>query len=503
MPFSLQLKLTLSHLAVTIISVLILNVLIFGGYLVYLRTDAVAKWAGAEAAYLAEEVLWALADDSLTPPVAEEIIFALGFDSLVDEAGNPPPDLANDDLIVLFAPDGTVLASNNHSGFPSGARLELAQLPGFDVELLQNHLENPSPTQGITANAFAVEGDAHIGLAPLISATGEHLGWLYFKASSDLLLPFTSSQAIAGLSGSLLGAACIATIISGVIGGWLAYSFSRRLHHLSQASVALAAGDLNRRVPVEHADEIGRLAAQFNAMADQLADQMHQLHALAEQNALLAEETRALATLEERNRLARELHDAVKQQVFGLTLTAGSIRQLLTKDKALATERLAQLEGQAHDVHQEMDNIIHQLRPASLEDQGLAVALEQLVEKWQQRNEVPVKLRINNHHTLPLPVEQALYRVAQEALNNIAKHAGAKQVNVSLVYEADRVMLKVMDDGRGFNPVAPKAAQSLGLQSMAERMQEIDGQLKIKSEPDHGTTILASVPTEAARAIYG
>jgi two-component system, NarL family, sensor histidine kinase LiaS len=266
------------------------------------------------------------------------------------------------------------------------------------------------------------------------------------------------------------------------------------LGKLRATSAALAAGDLDQRVTLEGQDEFAQLGYQFNHMADQLGEQLQQLRDLADHNALLAEEAHALATVEERNRLARELHDAVKQQIFGLSLTAGSIRGLVGKDLELATERLTQLENQARDVHQEMDAIIQQLRPASLGDQGLAAALENLTQTWAAQTKIPVALKISGTRELPLVVEQALFRITQEALNNVHQHANANQVSIRVAFDLDEIQIQVEDNGDGFDPAAPRSAKSLGLRSMAERAAEIRGELQVEGSEGGGVRIAVRMP---------
>jgi len=493
MRFGLQLKLTLSHLVVTLISVVILVTLILGGYLIYLRTDFPALWVGDQAYYIADDIVFFLDGDPLTDEFAEEHIFDIGFAPITDI--DDSEDIYYEDWIIILDPDGRVAGSNDAWRYPVGSYPKLSQLPGFDLDLFQtdtNELTSEYPSDLV---AYSVEGKDHIGQAAIISVDNEHLGWIYYRAGG-VDAPFSSTQTITALVIVLVGAALIATLISGVAGGWLSLSFSRRLRKLSQASAALAAGNLSSRVSVQGSDEIDQLGMQFNAMTNQLAAQMHDLRSLAERNAMLAEEARALASVEERNRLARELHDAAKQQIFALSLTANSIRQLLEKDTGLATERLTQLETQARDVHLEMDALIKQLRPASLKDQGLAPAITELTKKWAVQHEIPIDLSIRGERELPLNIEQALYRITQETLNNIARHAEASKVSLVLEYAIDQVALQISDDGKGFNTDAGASPLSLGLRSMQERAQETGGRLLIESTPGKGTTVVAKISLE-------
>ncbi len=488
----LQRKLTLSHLAVTLISVAILVILILGGYLIYLRTDLTALWVGDQAFFIADDIAYFLDGSPLSEELVEEFIYDVGFDPITPS--DDLEDIYYEDWIIILDPDGEVVGSNDAWRYPPGSLPELEQLPGFDMDLFQTASSELISEDPVDLVSSAVEGKDHIGMAAIISYNYEHLGWVYYRAGG-VDAPFDSAQTITALVVVLVGGALIATFVSGIAGGRLSLSFSQRLQKMSRASAALAAGNLSSRVTVEGNDEIDQLGNQFNTMADQLTAQMHDLRTLAERNIMLAEEARALAAVEERNRLARELHDAVKQQIFALSLTANSIRQLFEKDQGKAAERLAQLETQARDVHLEMDALIKQLRPASLEDRGLAPAITELADKWAAQHETPVDLTVRGERELPLNIEQALYRIAQEALNNVARHAEASQVTIVLEYETDTITLTITDNGQGFDPEKSQPPQSLGLRSMNERAAEVGGKVTINSTTGKGTQLQVSVPS--------
>ncbi|MGB0389039.1 MAG: HAMP domain-containing protein [Ardenticatenaceae bacterium] len=547
---SLQSRLTFSHLAVTVITVLILELLIFGGYVLYLRSDTAAFWAGEQAAFIASEIAWQLDHQPLNRAVARQYILSDFFVSLLDEEGvivdengeiAALPEVGEwvvdeegvivdengeiaalaevrewvmdeegeifiePDRLILFDPNGRVVASNNENRYPAGTMLDATFLPGFDEAFLDTI---PSISNGevfweepeLLPMHYTVVGNDHIGQSVIVGLEGEVLGGVYIRVP-DVTLWLTSGETLQVLGFGLLCVTIIATLVSGVTGSLLARSFGRRFAELSAASAALADGDLDQRVPVKGNDEIDQLSMQFNGMADQIGNQMLELRQLAERNALLAQEARALAALEERQRLARDLHDALKQQLFGLSLTAGSIRQLMVRDQSKAGERLTQLAQQTRDIYIEMDRIIHQLRPAALEDRGLAAALPELVTKWQTQHDLPVELEIKAARELSLVTEQALYRVCQEALNNIARHANASQVTLLLQYELDEVILSISDDGSGFDQTVPRPARAMGIRGMQERMTEIGGCFTIESRPEEGTTIIVTVPARLGMGI--
>lgn len=291
-----------------------------------------------------------------------------------------------------------------------------------------------------------------------------------------------------------MGAVLVAVVVSAGAGNLLARRFSQRLQQINQASAAFATGQLDHRVHSQGDDEIGQLGVQFNHMADRIASQMRNLRQLAEDNARLAETASALAAVEERNRLARDLHDAIKQQLFGMNLLVGSIRPLLAQDAQAAQERLDQLSRMTTEILEEMDAIIQQLRPASLADKGLDQALRDLAMDWRQQTGVAVDLHITQAQEIPIALEQALLRVAQEALSNVARHADAQTVDLSLRYENDRVALTIQDDGAGFDVAAPRRHSSLGVSGMSERISELNGHFSVKSQPGAGTIVHAQLP---------
>ena len=197
-----------------------------------------------------------------------------------------------------------------------------------------------------------------------------------------------------------------------------------------------------------------------------------------------------LAVLEERNRLARELHDSVKQQVFAISMQLSAARNSLSEsDKAFASvkeaERLAQQAGA------ELTTLIHELRPPTLERQTLSAALQGHLAEWSRQNEIEVESNIEDNLSVPLPVEQVLFRVAQESLANVARHSKATKVSVTLANDNDVVKLTVEDNGMGFDP--DNAVKGVGLDSMSERLEAVGGRLEVSSQKTKGTCLTATV----------
>jgi signal transduction histidine kinase len=228
----------------------------------------------------------------------------------------------------------------------------------------------------------------------------------------------------------------------------------------------------------------------FNALAQRAA--------LAIENAQLYERSKELAVVEERSRLARDLHDAVTQTLFSASLIAEVLPRIWERDQAEGQRRLEELRELTRGALAEMRTLLLELRPSALLEAELPELLRQLAESITGRARVPIHLEVEGECPLPMEVKIALYRIAQEALNNIAKHAGASQVVVGLSHEPTAVKMSISDDGQGFDQdqVSP---ESLGLVIMRDRAKSIGARLEINSEIDGGTEISIEWLSQAAQ----
>jgi signal transduction histidine kinase len=200
--------------------------------------------------------------------------------------------------------------------------------------------------------------------------------------------------------------------------------------------------------------------------------------------------------LEERNRLARELHDSVTQQLFSMTLTAQAARAHMEKNPQRAAIQLERLQETAVAALAEMRALIAQLRPPALADEGLVNAMRQYIATLSKRESLRIELRVSGNERLSHGFELALYRILQEALNNVVKHANAHNVRVALEFDTRQVAMRITDDGQGFDVQASTASSDrhLGLISMRERAAEIGGTLELTSTIGGGTDIVVHVP---------
>lgn len=228
------------------------------------------------------------------------------------------------------------------------------------------------------------------------------------------------------------------------------------------------------------------------ALAVSFADQA----ALAIENARLFDQAEQAAILEERQRLARDLHDSVTQSLYGVTMFAEAATRLLKANQTeLAVDHLRELRSTAQEALQEMRLLIFELRPSVLEEAGLAAALQTRLEAVERRSGLVTELKVEGTQTQPLSakIEEGLYRLAQETLNNILKHAHAQHVTVCLRYHMQGVKLEISDDGVGFDPTTIHQRAGLGLRGMAERAKQLGATLTINSQPGQGTKIIVEV----------
>ncbi|MFD8004453.1 GAF domain-containing sensor histidine kinase [Streptomyces mirabilis] len=217
--------------------------------------------------------------------------------------------------------------------------------------------------------------------------------------------------------------------------------------------------------------------------------------AIALTNARLYERSRELTIAEERSRLAHELHDAVSQKLFSLRLTAQAAAALVDRDPARAKGELHQVAMLAAEATEELRAAVIELRPAALDEDGLVATLRTQIQVLDRAHSARVTFAGHGVRALPAAQEEAVLRVAQEALHNALRHSGAGRVDVTLEKRGTGTVLRVSDDGSGFEPTAIRAAgRHLGLVSMRDRSSGVGGTLNVESAPGKGTTIEMEVP---------
>lgn len=233
----------------------------------------------------------------------------------------------------------------------------------------------------------------------------------------------------------------------------------------------------------------------FRADEVQLIDIFADQAALALEHARLVDQSRDLAALEERQRIARDLHDSVSQTLFSLNLAAQAARTTVETDAQAAAAMLATVQELASGALAEMRALIFELRPGALREAGLAAAIDRFVGAFKSRTGIQVTLTLDQRR-LPNTVEEALYRITGEALNNVHKHAGASHVAITLQRIEASVQLHVADNGVGFAVDQPITGDHMGQRSMRERATAIGGTCRVQSSPGAGTTVIVEAPLD-------
>jgi signal transduction histidine kinase/ligand-binding sensor domain-containing protein len=250
-------------------------------------------------------------------------------------------------------------------------------------------------------------------------------------------------------------------------------------YRLRVRSIEARSRELERQV-MDRTAELSRANA---ALEQEIAERIQVEQALRQSE-------REKAVVDERNRLARELHDSVAQSMYGVTLLAEVASQLLSSGQAdQVAGYLGELKDTARESLAEMRLLIYELRPPVLEEEGLASALQARLEAVESRAGLETEFNVAGQIRLRSEVEEALFRIAQEALNNMLKHAQAHHVAVSLGQDEHSVTLEIADDGTGFDPTRALRSGGLGLRGMEERAAEIGARLEIESAAGSGTTV--------------
>jgi signal transduction histidine kinase len=233
------------------------------------------------------------------------------------------------------------------------------------------------------------------------------------------------------------------------------------------------AGNLKKTGLSGETDEIGQLGASFDQMVDRLQDTEGKL---------------ATAVTDERNRLARDLHDAVSQTLFSASIIAEVLPRLWEKNPEEGRRRLEEIRQLTRGALAEMRTLLFELRPSALADADTSHLMHQLVESLSGRLRIPVDVQIDKDCPLPPDVKVAFYRIAQEALNNIIKHSGATAAKVVLNCRPSGVFLSINDNGTGFDPATGRPG-SLGVGIMHDRAAEIGASLIVESKVGAGSTV--------------
>ncbi len=307
---------------------------------------------------------------------------------------------------------------------------------------------------------------------PLLSPNKKTLGVLYVREQ----VPFTWFDATTKSAIDFLNDLTqfwFTLLISGLIFGFLqAHFVARRLDEIAVSVKSWGRGDFSARSSENPDDELGGLAKMLNEMAKKL------------QEVLIIKQD--LAMSEERNRIARDLHDSVKQQIFGLGMQLGAAKALLKTNPDATENRLNEAENLLKQVQAELVDLIRELRPQ--EDGDLTGKLENYLQTWSRQNSISADFFADENTNISQTVENTLFKIAQEALANITKHSQADKVLIELKKVKQGFMFLISDNGIGFN--LRNVQKGIGLETMRERAESLNGgTFSIESENKKGVKI--------------
>ena len=384
--------------------------------------------------------------------------------------------------ILVIGSDGTLLGKTENdfpANFVIGQPLDLTQVQGLEAlfnaaradgtdlsQLYTVYEPNQKyvlaiPVPGITSggeNQIVGVVVIYIDDFPDQSAVPSHI----LKLTSRSLLIF------------LLGIGVMGTIF----GAFFAHGLSNRFNRLSTTIDAWSGGDFSRFIEDTTGDEISQFAQRLNKMAKQLQS--------------LLRRRQEMAVSEERNRLARDLHDSAKQMALAASFQLGTALTLYDRDPQTAKKHLAEADTLVDSVRNELTNLVHELRSLPVDGQDFPKTFQEYVVDWSHRSGIKVNTDIEGNDELSLETREALFRIAQEALANIARHSSAGCADVSLEYETDMVKMIIKDDGHGFDMSVRHGG--LGLYSMRERAEVLGGNFTVESSLEQGTKIAVTLP---------
>jgi len=293
----------------------------------------------------------------------------------------------------------------------------------------------------------------------------------------------------------------LAVLISGAAASVVLVLFAvgrilKPIRDLTQGAERIAAGQFDYRIVAVTGDEIEDLAIRFNSMADSLKSLYRGLEQkVASRTAEVLQQQRRLAALEERSRVARDLHDSVSQSLYSVTLFSEAARRhLAAKNAGAAEQSLDHLIGASRQALKEMRLMVYELRPSELENRGLIGALRQRLSSVEKRSGIEASIDAPADLVLPDILEQELYSLAQEALNNALRHGNARKVKLRLQQRGEEIQLDVRDDGVGFDPGMLQSTGGMGIRGMEERAHAHGGRLHVDSAPGQGTLVRIGIP---------
>ncbi|KLV25652.1 histidine kinase [Niallia circulans] len=316
------------------------------------------------------------------------------------------------------------------------------------------------------------------------------------------LLLFISIYLLPNFATSWIGSFALAAIfffLITVLGFYFAFKWSgkikKQLDEIFWFISSLRRGKIPPKMPLATSEYVYDVKEELNQLADYQQEQIHSLQRLANEKTTLGQTAHNAAVIEERQRLARDLHDVVSQQLFALNMMSSAAYKIFDRDPALAKQQLQEIVSIAGKAQGEMRALLLHLRPIELSNDTLCDGIIKLIQELKEKTMLHFSASIDEIDGLSTAGQEHLFRIVQEALSNVLRHSHADKVRIILEEREEYASLHISDNGKGFDPTIERIA-SYGLKTMRERCEEIGGVMELRSKMGEGTYIDIRVPTK-------
>ncbi len=293
-------------------------------------------------------------------------------------------------------------------------------------------------------------------------------------------------------------------IVMVVIGVWFGNKtgseISSRMTDLLAGFGLLQNGKYTSYLPVQTEDEMGLLENGFNELAEQMNVQMKSLQRLVDQNVTMIKQAEQAAMTEERHKIARDLHDAVSQQLFALSMLSSAAERVASNEPEKAVPLIQKMSTLSVKTLNEMRALLLHLRPMDLQNKSLIVAINELIEELETRTDISFELYFPKDCCLSQGTEEHVYRIVQEVLANCLRHAKATHVKIVAKVQDAQFRLTIRDNGSGFDPDKKKQT-SYGLMTIRERCEEISGTARLFAKEGEGTEWNFQIPCKQEEGV--
>ncbi|GAA0448019.1 MAG: sensor histidine kinase [Bacillota bacterium] len=287
-----------------------------------------------------------------------------------------------------------------------------------------------------------------------------------------------------------IGLALIISVYAGFKSGG---DVKDRFDYLSVQITQFANGNYTTKVYFNEGDEITRIGNEMNELGEKLQNQVRSLQRMADEKSEFAKSAHKAAVIEERQRIARDLHDAVSQQLFALTMLSEAAIKQFDKHPEKAKTQMIEVSKAALQSQAEMRALLLHLRPVYLSGESLSDGISKLINELQQKSNIEFHISIPNQLSVSSTIEEQVFRIVQESLSNILRHANATEVRIDIAKRSNELFMHVRDNGKGFD-VLHERKTSYGLKTMKERSEELGGTFSVRSNLQEGTYIDIRIP---------